>query len=399
MHWKAMQVALLIGISALATEVSVAASSTDAPQPTEASAIKIDMILDRWQAVEASKGGDVALWRDMMSIQLRQVNPSTLDRLLALNTGPTANTMAEFYQNFVYTLGTDIALRLQAQKTPPAKAVAQSVTSQAAGDATPRSKIAGRVDPMSLGSAGIDQTFTPITPCRVVDTRNVGGPIGPFVTRNFFFYTATSGTNWSTLQGGVSGAAGTVCPGTVFSGYVPSAAVATITVTGQGGNGNLIVWQGTSPVASASTMSYFASGDIAVLAVIPGGGRTATGPGGAVQDFGVFVNAFTPTNVVVDIVGYYTQPAATALQCTYPVTAGAGTIANGNYVIVTVPACQGNTTRTGVGCFSQTSPAGVNLLEASLFNFTDCTWINQSGASVNAAGFFAESACCSVPGH
>ena len=309
MRWKTMQVALLIGIAALATEVIAA------PQAMDAHASKINAILDRWQAVEANKGGDVALWRDMMNIQLKQVSPSTLDRLLALNTGPNANTMGEFYQSFIYTLGADIALRLQAQKAP-AKAVTQSVGIQSAGEATAQRGSAGRVHPDALGSVGFDQTFTPITPCRVVDTRNVGGTIGAFATRNFFYYTTSGSTNWNTIQGGVNGAASTVCPGTVISGYVPSAAVATITVTGQGGAGNLIVWQGTSPVASASTMSYFASGDIASLAVIPEGGRSGTGPGGAVQDFGVFVNAFTATNVVVDIVGYYTQPAATALDCT-----------------------------------------------------------------------------------
>ena len=112
MRWKTMQVALWIGIAALASEVIAA------PQAMDAHASKINAILDRWQVVEANKGGDVALWRDMMNIQLKQANPSTLDRLLALNTGSNPNTMGEFYQNFISTLGTDIALRLQAQKAP-----------------------------------------------------------------------------------------------------------------------------------------------------------------------------------------------------------------------------------------------------------------------------------------
>ncbi len=240
MRWKTMQVALWIGIAALATEVIAA------PQVLDAHASKINAVLDRWQAVEANKGGDVALWRDMMNIQLKQVSPSTLDRLLALNSGPNANTMAEFYQSFIYTLGADIALRLQAQKAP-AKAVAPSVGIQSAGATTSANGIAAAgVHPDALGSVGLDQTFTPITPCRVVDTRNVGGPIGSVATRNFFYFTSSATTNWNTIQGGVNGAAGTVCPGTVMTGFIPSAAVATITVTGQGGAGNLIVWQGTT---------------------------------------------------------------------------------------------------------------------------------------------------------
>jgi hypothetical protein len=389
MRWKTIQVALWIGIAALATEVIAA------PQAMDAHASKISAILDRWQAVEANKGGDVALWRDMMSIQLKQVSPSTLDRLLALNSGSNANTMGEFYQSFIYTLGADIALRLQAQKAP-AKVVAQSVASQAAAETALRSGMTDRVHPEALGSVGLDQTFTPITPCRVVDTRNVGGTIGAFATRNFFYYTTSAATNWNTIQGGVNGAAGTVCPGTVITGFVPSAAVATITVTGQGGAGNLIVWQGTSPVASASTMSYFASGDIASLAVVPEGGRSGTGPGGAVQDFGVFVNAFTSTNVVVDIVGYYTQPAATALDCV--TQTNTGTIPTG-FSFLNAASCPAGYTRTAIAC--ETGPAApapnVSIAEVGFHGVGYCSFDNFSGSPVSTA--VTVTRCCRVPGH
>jgi hypothetical protein len=328
----------------------------------------------------------------MMSIQLKQVSPSTLDRLLALNSGSNANTMGEFYQSFIYTLGADIALRLQAQQAQkaPAKAVTQSVGIQSAGGTTAQGSIAGRVHPDALGSVGIDQTFTPITPCRVVDTRNLGGPIGAFATRNFFYYTTSGSTNWNSIQGGVNGAATTVCPGTVISGYVPSAAVATITVTGQGGNGNLIVWQGTSPVASASTMSYFASGDIASLAVIPEGGRSGTGPGGAVQDFGVFVNAFSATNVVVDIVGYYTQPAATALDCTTAQVSGSAPPGDSG---LDLPACPSGYAKTGGFCYGSALSPGVYQLDTG----PNVCWtrnLNGSGSvTTNAV-----TVCCRVPG-
>ncbi len=149
-------------------------------------------------------------------------------------------------------------------------------------------------------------------------------------------------------------------------------------------------------------MSYFASGDIASLAVIPEGGRSGTGPGGAVQDFGVFVNAFTATNVVVDIVGYYTQPAATALQCTYPTNAStAMVVASGDSFQVSVPACPTGYARTGSGCYSQNKPSQVRLLESSVNNSSDCVWQNLLGFDLNALlfGFAAESACCRVPGH
>ena len=397
MRWKTIQVALLIGIAALATEVIAAAQITDGAHVADASASKINMILDRWQVVEANKGGDVALWRDTMSIQLKQVMPATLDRLLALSTGSNPAAIGEFYQTFINTLGTDIALRLQAQNAP-AKQVAQAATTHPSGNANAQNSAADKISPQALGSVGSDQTFTPITPCRVVDTRNLGGSIGAFATRNFFFYTSSASTNWAALQGGVNGAAGTVCPGTVMTGFVPSAAVATITVTGQGGNGNLIVWQGTSPVASASTMSYFASGDIAVLAVIRGGGRTGTGPGGAVQDFGVFVNAFTPTNVVVDIVGYYTQPASTALECTQ-VYSGDVVIPN-NSATSANAACPTGYTLTGGGFYISEGSLGVvnDWLWTSFpssSNIWTTNYSNQTGSNRNGGSY---AVCCRVPG-
>jgi hypothetical protein len=188
-----------------------------------------------------------------------------------------------------------------------------------------------------------------------------------------------------------------VCPGTFITGFVPSAAVATITVTGQGGNGNLIVWQGTSPVASASTMSYPASGDTSSLATIPEGGRAGTGPGGAVQDFGVFVNAFTATNVVVDIVGYYTQPAATALDCvttaeniaTMNVSTG---VANpGFFNSVTAPACGAGYTETATYCRG----GFVNDWIAVVGSFGTC----YGNTNDNTHTISASKRCCRVPGH
>ena len=240
MRCKAITAAVWIGMAAmtqtgLAQQSRMATEAGATTQASAASASKINAILDRWQGVEASKGGNVALWRDIMNIQLKHVSPSTLDRLLALNVGDNAADKAQFYQSFVHVLGTDIALRLLAQKNRANTQSTANASSEAANAEYQR-----RVKPQFLGDTTDDQTFIPITPCRIVDTRNVGGPIASFAARNFFFYTTDGTFNWFSNQGGVSGQASSTCPATVF-GYVPSAAIATVTVTGQGG-GNLVVW-------------------------------------------------------------------------------------------------------------------------------------------------------------
>src|SRR5947208_3599493 len=50
-------------------------------------------------------------------------------------------------------------------------------------------------------AGGPDLVYVPITPCRIVDTRNVGGPISAGNQANFFYYSDTAGFSWST-QGG-----------------------------------------------------------------------------------------------------------------------------------------------------------------------------------------------------
>ena len=392
MRFQLKRIALAVALAALAAETASAANVQDTS--------KITTLLDRWETAANPQGADSAVWRDMMRIQLEQASPAALDKLLAVGANAKRQSMGEYYKTFINTLGSDIQARLDAQK--PRKTVA----ADSAGDepAGKRSLVApdGKVQATkTLGSASNDQVFTPITPCRVVDTRNLGGPIGPFATRNFFYFTTSSSTNWNSIQGGVNGAAGTVCPGTVVTGYNPSSAVATITVTGQGGNGNLIVWQGTSPVASASTMSYPGSGDTSSLATIPWGGRSGTGPGGSVEDFGVFVNAFTATNVVVDIVGYYTAPAATALDCNTQVVHGPGTadVANNTSKFLAAPSCAAGFSVVANAChYDGANVAGLYLQEVSVF-FGDCYFFNATGSAKNSDDMAAEVRCCRVPGH
>src|SRR5207244_5470386 len=57
---------------------------------------------------------------------------------------------------------------------------------------------------MKLASTTIDQTFVPIVPCRIVDTRNAGGPIVAGTTRNYLFYSTGAADDWGG-QGGVAG--------------------------------------------------------------------------------------------------------------------------------------------------------------------------------------------------
>jgi hypothetical protein len=381
----ALSLAIAIGcISNVAVAATVVESSVTPPASKET---KIEEILQAWQMVPSRQGTDVAAWKDMMRIQLRMASTDTVNKLYGMSAPADPQIAQQQYVGFIKALGADIAQRLKAKQAETNAARA------AAGE---------RVTEKALGDPTVDQTFIPITPCRVVDTRNVGGPYGNFSARNWFFYTTDPSWNWFVQQGGVFGAASTACPGTFFTTYTPSAAVATITVVQQGGRGNLIAWGGESPVASASAMSYNSTGDTSTLATVPWGGRTGTGPAGPVKDFAVFVNAPTATHVVVDIVGYYTEPQATALDCVSTFAQQLGVTAGSTFEFA-IPSCPAGYALTGAGCQNTLFASslivfavnGLHQADASAPVLARCSGSHEGGITTNING---SARCCRTPG-
>ena len=62
------------------------------------------------------------------------------------------------------------------------------------------------ISPLSLGEATRDLVYTPVTPCRIADTRIAGGPIDPNSSR--LFDVDANAAPWFTTQGGVNGSCG-----------------------------------------------------------------------------------------------------------------------------------------------------------------------------------------------
>ena len=181
-------IATLLGTGAVAlaaTPLAREAGEMMVAKAGDAKAARIGAILDRWTPVAHQLGHDAALWRDTIAIQLSQASDGVVATLAAFD--PNADNKgvqkdrAEAYKTFIATLGNDIQTR------HAAKPVQQKI----------------------LGSVSIDQVFTPITPCRIVDTRNVGGVINAGTTRNFYFWSVNPSFDFGTNQGGASGAIST----------------------------------------------------------------------------------------------------------------------------------------------------------------------------------------------
>jgi Bacterial Ig-like domain (group 3) len=138
--------------------------------------------------------------------------------------------------------------------------------------------------------------FVPITPCRVVDTRNALGPLGgpPLAsgqTRNFAI---------------PQGACG-----------IPTTAAAyslNVTAVPNGPLGYITVWPTGVIMPTVSLLNSFDGRVKANAAIVP------AGTGGAVSVFATgFNTSATVTNIVLDIDGYFAPPNSTSLAF-YPIT-------------------------------------------------------------------------------
>ena len=143
---------------------------------------------------------------------------------------------------------------------------------------------ASLIQPKALGDANDDLVYTPVVPCRILDTRNAGGPLLAGVTRTFIGYNATS----FVVQGGVASNCG-----------VPDGVAAlslNIAAVQPADAGFIRLWPDDAPMPFASMLNYAA-----------GAFATATGTivpvnSGNNNQF----DAWSPAQVdfVADVVGY-----------------------------------------------------------------------------------------------
>lgn len=184
--------------------------------------------------------------------------------------------------------------------------------------------------PQVVGDPTNSLVFTPIAPCRMVDTRGSGartGVIAANATRSFDVTT----NGFSKGQGSA-----TSCTG--LPGYSHPAWALNVTVTnGYVAAGGLKAWgfSGTEPNASIINFGPATSGGIA-------NGLTLAGCDGCVDD--ITIRAFgDATHVIIDVVGYYQE--ATAANSTVSRIAGTPVvIAAGGSAFGSGGACPAGTT-------------------------------------------------------
>lgn len=261
-------IAIVADASVAAAQVPIATTSSDTPGITITSSstsfgrtTSFGTINDEQRARLAEK---LALVDRIMTTVTAKADDSTADQL-------------QWLRERLY--GTSLA-QLQAMGMPS--------TFQAASAALTRTSVATK----DLGDPQTDLVYRPITPCRYIDTRNVGGPI--VGTRDFDL------TNTGSTYGGSGACDPKATAPFAFAGDIAAINI-NVTIVGPGIAPGFI---GARPHGSANTTSlvnWYEGGpnvQAANAAVVSTAGT------GQVEFFG------SPVNIVVDVMGIFTMPAS-----------------------------------------------------------------------------------------
>jgi hypothetical protein len=221
-----------------------------------------------------------------------------------------------------------------------------------------------------VSSANKELVFTPITPCRIIDTRNAGGEIAASTVRSFFV------TSTSSYAG--QGGSNTNCGGAGSDGLF-TAAMINFTVVYPQNDGYITVYPAGTARPVTSALNYYQDqvvGNSSTFKLTP----SLTSP----SEFSVFSTA--TTHLVADLVGYFSAPKASSLEC-YE-TNNTITIGAQGYNNAYAPACAAGYLATGSICHSNS----INMFLRSLATGV-CTFQNN--------GFFdaevtAGNRCCRV---
>jgi len=255
--------------------------------------------------------------------------------------------------------------------------VGQHLTDAQVNDAlaTQAQVLGSGATPALLGSTTADLTFTPLANCRIVDTQVVGGPITGGFTRSFRAHTTTD----FTAQGGASNKCGIPAN--------PSALMLNVTTLAPTQAGYLSVYPFGTTRPKDANLNYnvgeTVSNEMAARMTI----------GSTTDDFTVYVSG--TTSVLIDVVGYFMAPQATALDCTREHNAVDVPPGTGSSELLTT--CPAGRTVTGGGCGTNvtTELPVIWSTQSYTSNAWYCAAANTGTTTHTLEG---DAICCAIPG-
>ncbi|WP_290887399.1 hypothetical protein [Arenimonas sp.] len=250
----------------------------------------------------------------------------------------------------------------------------QVIDSMARASLDPRLTDA-QVGTQALGSAASDLVFTPVTPCRILDTRVAGGQIASDGSRDFNAVVGGGGN--FTSQGGSATDCGMVAAG-------QAAVVINLTAVTPSSAGFATAYPFGAARPLASSVNYTAGAVVnnAIVVKLP---TPLTS-----SDFTIYT--FAGAHFVADIVGFYSAPMATALQCT-SVDGALRTLTAGEYALLSTVNCP-----TGYSAVSTSITASQDVVMADSYVSATSVQIFVKNVSSLSQQAIPKAVCCRVPG-
>jgi hypothetical protein len=224
----------------------------------------------------------------------------------------------------------------------------------------------------NFGDLSRDIVYTPIQPCRIIDTRSTAaGAIAANSTRSFVAINASNFTS----QGGSATNCGTL-------GLSATALAINLTAVTPTAAGYATAYPfGTAQPVAASV--NYAAGDIvnnALIVQIPN----------PLSSFDFTIYTFAQSHYVADIVGYFAPPLATALQCVDTANVSMTGIPAGGTANAVAAACAAGYTQTATNC--ETSSWLMPIV------FSHAGTCSARNNDTTPQDLRASRTCCRVPG-
>jgi len=336
----------------------------------------IDLMVQQRVAAQKLSPALALVAREQMQIQFMSLSKEAQGRLLAAAQNLKSEESVGALANALHSAVTDEARQALA-------------ASQAEQNAKVASGQAQRLAP-KLGADGDLVFIATVGPCRVWDSRFGMGPLAAFGATQVWGYSDNGAYLWGFDQGGTGQAGVGNCAGTVYSGTRPVSVVATVAVVNTFSTGSMRAWNGGTTLTVGGILGWNAGDVLSNTTVIPMNRFIAAYPGsGGKRDFGIYNNSPTPIDFIVDVVGYFIENQATALDCT-SVSGPGYTLGAGVSTLFDTPACPaGYTPIMGQPVTNQFGVDAGTILQ------TSCRISNYNGSS---AGVNCDALCCRVPG-
>ena len=308
----------------------------------------LDEFVKKWGPyVQETYGADVGVWRERMTLRYANGDETNLRDALLRDTFE----------------GAMASLNGRGQRASDAEITGAKASAAVGLNASSLSEL--------LGSLSNDLVYTPLQPCRIIDTRLTGaGAIAANSTRNFV---AINASNFSS-QGGSATNCGTLS----LSATAVAINLTAVTPT-TGGYATVYPFGTGQPLAASVNFTAGAVVNNSVIAQIPN----------PLSSFDFTIYSFAQSHYVADIVGYFAPNVATPLQCVETANTDL-TIAAGGTGNAVAPACASGYTQTSTNCESSTWQ-----MPFVYFQSGTCSAQNNSGGS---ATLRASRTCCRVPG-